>query len=287
MVTATRKMLLVALVLVALAVAFWFVVPRSAVVGLPLGTGSGGNRTSVQPEDHRPNPALPVTSAVPTSASSRVARSAAIDSADARLNGIHLAGQLEALTDESRRDPTLAYALAKALLLCSATDSAYAGLAAEAEGNMKAEAAAGALATMDEHFEKCVGLSGSHDKLMFELAGIGASAGLLEAQLEYQGLAGKYARSDAVLKKPELVAQYASNVRMFTERAAATGHPEGLYRAYELYSEGRFAEADPVRAYRYLIALNQARHDAFSQRLLDRYSKQLSTEQLRAAQSTP
>lgn len=202
------------------------------------------------------------------------------------LDGLNLADNLEDLTARARHNPALAHALARALQQCSIADTAYAALAENAGRNLGPEQASKAMTAMDKQFEKCVGLSGSHQALMFELAGLAANAGILEAQLDYQSLAGAYASGDAVLKDPKALAEYVDNVKQFTARAAATGDPNALYRAYELHSDGKFGNPDPVRAYRYLVELHRARSDAFSQRLLDRHSAAMSPNQLRAAQAS-
>lgn len=214
----------------------------------------------------------------PNNAAARVDPSLKVE-----LDGLVLKDHLPDLAERARKNPSLAYALTRALAQCAIRKTAYDALAKTAAKSGNEAAIQRQSENLDKIFAKCRGLDGSEAALQFELAGIAARANILEAQVEYGALAGSYAKSEAILARPEIIAQYRNNVIDFTHRAAATGDPRGLLAAYGLYANGFFVPVDKVRAYRYLAAYANANPSQSTRDDLARFAAQLTPEELSQA----
>lgn len=201
----------------------------------------------------------------------------------ARIDGLNLANNLQALAEEAKTNPRLAYALSMAILQCSIADRAYAGMSEQVRTAQSAKTAEKQLSDMERVYRKCDGLKGDHLELQFDLAGQAGQAGVLEAMKNYRMLAAGFVVSEAALRRPTASVEFANNVKSFTARAAETGDPDALYNAYALYSDGVIVKPDPVLAYRYLSRFNRARSTGFGPSALSELGSKLTPEQLRAA----
>lgn len=199
------------------------------------------------------------------------------------LDALTLAGNMDMITAEARKNPSLAYLLAHALMMCPGAHSAYRSLEeGEAEGISAAQTAK-SLEEIDRVYKKCIGLKGNHLELRYELATIAAKAGIYEANLRYSELATDFVLSEFALRRPEEAVKFAANLREFTLRAAQSREPRALYRAYIYFSEGMYVKADPVNAYRYLSEYNRVVGTPNSSQMLADYGKTLTSSQFRAA----
>lgn len=201
------------------------------------------------------------------------------------LNQLVLKERLPELLDRARHDPSLAYALSKALLQCEIADGSYAALADSAQGLGGAKKAEERMAELDRVFAKCKGMTGKALQSRYDLVTSAASAGLVEAQVDYRVLASEYVLSEAAHRHPEIAQEFHGNVVAFTNRAAATGNPDALFAAFRLYSDGMIVPPDAVLAYRYLRAYARANPSAATQQHLATFASQMSPEDMRRASS--
>lgn len=106
---------------------------------------------------------------------------------------------------------------------------------------------------MDEKIKKCMPLLGMNQRTAYDLARYAANSGVLEAQLYFPAIAATYINSsEKAALDTDLIQQFKADSVRFAINAARTGSPDGLYRAYAVYSDGLYIEPDARIAHYYL-----------------------------------
>ncbi|MCB1561702.1 MAG: hypothetical protein KDI75_11520 [Xanthomonadales bacterium] len=204
-----------------------------------------------------------------------------------RVRSSRLVEDWDQIVEDAQSDPSLAYALSDALLKCSISGGFYSRLSDSLDKKeISPDKAESQLGQIESLRNPCVGLDDAHTELRFDLAAMAARAGILEAQMNYKALAADFVSSREVLRRPEAVREYVDNVRRFTVEAAATGDPNALFNAYDLFSNGIFTEPDVGRAYHYLRQYNDAMQSDMSRLALEAFLNGLTPEERRAVEAS-
>ncbi|MEO6103408.1 MAG: hypothetical protein ABIP44_07200 [Pseudoxanthomonas sp.] len=201
------------------------------------------------------------------------------------LGRIVLAKQWESLTARAEREPAFAYTLASTLHECAQRDQTYRSI----EGRLKtlsAERVAASLAKAEARFAKCDGLSADQIDARFEMVERAARAGVLEAQIEYQGMVRVALNTGSALRTPGAVDRMRANAVAFAEAAARSGDSRGIYQAFEIYSLNFLVPRDNVRAYQYALAYSRVRPGLTANTMLSGLEQRMSPDELARARAS-
>jgi TPR repeat protein len=193
-----------------------------------------------------------------------------------------LAEQFDDLVARAQRDPAFAFELARALNKCSHADEDLANVSRVA-AHIKTDPEQ-RMALIEKRYAACKGLSTKDMELQYELMAAAARAGNLEAQLSYVDVVNEAIRTGYALREPNAMDVIRTNYEQFTLAAARTSSSEALYRAFQMYDNGKVISRDPVQAYNYLKAYGRTLSAAQEQMVRDRLAAMeagMTPEQLR------
>lgn len=111
-----------------------------------------------------------------------------------------------------------------------------------------------------------------------------AQQGSVEAMLLYAtDTQSAFGGSDAAIRNPEAVVEWKKDAASFLNTAASQGSVDALVALGRANTSGIIVEKNPTEAYAYYLAARKAMPSAFSEKLLDMYSEELSPAQQQAA----
>jgi hypothetical protein len=202
------------------------------------------------------------------------------------LDSILLADQFDSLLARAQKDPAFAYSLSHALYACSRADRTFRGIQDSLARRDPREHPEIRLKTAEAEFAKCSGLRPEQMDHRYELLNRAAAAGVLDAQLNYRGLAASDISNGSAVRIPNRVDEIRTNVEAVTVAAARTGDKKAVYNAYALYADGLLLERDNVLAYQYLSeAMRVSPQNPNYPSLMKFLTSQMSPDELRRAQA--
>ncbi|MGY0611941.1 hypothetical protein ACW7G5_06825 [Luteimonas sp. A501] len=202
------------------------------------------------------------------------------------LSRLNLADSMANLEQRAQGDPAFAYALATALATCDTAQVADETFTENAAQLVRPDDLEAAAATHNELFRPCHGLTSSTAEQRFDLITSAAARGVIEAQIDYRGLAAEFLSTEAALSRPGIMDTYKGNVVAFASAAAASGDPPALYNAFEVFDSPLFGAHDPIKAHAYLLAYGTVKGGSPQfQALVRSHAGSLGAKDLAAAQA--
>lgn len=168
------------------------------------------------------------------------------------IDSLILADEIDHLLERAKSDPSLSYALADRLTDCAVIPDALDAIESGSSGHLTPTIAASMIDDVDSRMTRCGELTKNYDREIYSLVTQSAEAGVIEAQINYSTYASRILTTADIVSNPALVQDFRNNTLRFAHQAAATGDPDALFNAYQIYSQGQFVDRDPARAHHFL-----------------------------------
>lgn len=191
------------------------------------------------------------------------------------------------LNADAKKQPVLAFSLAKLLFECKTLASTLSSSEElTALENVPKENKERLLSGMERKAARCEGLNEQQINSYLGMMDFAAQSGVVEAQLSYSDYAADAMMSPESIANPERIVDYKRKSLEYYNRALGAGEVKALGLLSSAYENGILAEKDQYKAYMYAYAYALSKDgSATANKWLAQMEAALTASQLQSARS--